>query len=81
MKKTLIALSLIAVAIHSLAAPEDTSSGQEPLSTTVYHGNVNTKKFHKKSCRYFDCEACTRVFYSREEAIQAGYIPCKVCKP
>ena len=80
MKKTITALLLIAVAIQTLAAP-DTSINPIPLSSAVYHGNVNTKKFHKKSCRYFDCDACTRIFYSREEAIQAGFIPCKVCKP
>jgi endonuclease YncB( thermonuclease family) len=49
--------------------------------SVVYHGNVKSKKFHRPSCRYYDCTNCTAVFHSREEAIQAGYVPCKVCKP
>jgi micrococcal nuclease len=47
----------------------------------VYHGNVKSKKFHRPSCRYYDCANCTAIFHSREEAIQAGYAPCGLCKP
>jgi hypothetical protein len=46
-----------------------------------YHGNTNTRKFHDPSCRYYDCPHCTAVFTSREAAINAGYVPCKVCNP
>ena len=48
---------------------------------TVYHGNVRSKKFHRPGCRYYNCKNCTARFTSREQAIQAGYVPCKVCKP
>ena len=48
---------------------------------TEYHGNIKSKKFHKPECRYYDCKNCVSIFYSREEAIQVGYIPCKVCRP
>ncbi|MFX0200221.1 MAG: thermonuclease family protein [Candidatus Hodarchaeota archaeon] len=47
----------------------------------LYHGNVKSKVFHRPGCRYYDCRDCTAVFGSREEAIEAGYKPCKVCKP
>ncbi|MBR5914134.1 MAG: nuclease [Selenomonadaceae bacterium] len=48
-----------------------------------YVGNANSKKFH-----YADCSAVTKMnpsnrveFNSRDEAINAGYIPCKKCSP
>ena len=47
----------------------------------VYHGNVKSKKFHRPSCRYYNCKNCTAIFHSREEAILAGYEPCGLCKP
>jgi len=47
----------------------------------IYHGNTQTHKFHRPGCRYYNCKNCTAVFHSREEAINAGYKPCKVCNP
>lgn len=47
----------------------------------IYHGNTKSKIFHKPECRYYNCKACTMEFSSRQEAIDAGYRPCKVCKP
>lgn len=48
-----------------------------------YVGNANSKKFH-----YADCRAAGKIkpanrvtINSREEAIAAGYVPCKICKP
>lgn len=48
-----------------------------------YVGNANSKKFH-----YTDCSAAQKMnpsnrveFNSRDEAINAGYIPCKKCSP
>lgn len=46
-----------------------------------YHGNVKSKKFHRQGCRYYSCRNCLARFQTREDAIKAGYIPCKVCKP
>ena len=48
---------------------------------TAYRGNVQTGIFHQPSCRYFDCKKCTAVFDSRAAALQAGFRPCKVCRP
>lgn len=56
-------------------------AARAPKAKVVYHGNVRSKKFHRPSCRYYDCKNCTARFTSREQAIQAGYVPCKVCKP
>ena len=46
-----------------------------------YSGNRKTRRFHRSSCRYFSCKNCTVVFRTRQEAIKAGFIPCKVCNP
>jgi methylphosphotriester-DNA--protein-cysteine methyltransferase len=51
------------------------------LQKDAYHGNTDSKIFHQSSCRYFNYKNCTRVFDTREEAIKAGYRPCKVCNP
>lgn len=47
----------------------------------VYHGNVKSRIFHRPSCRWYFCKNCVAIFKSREAAIQAGYRPCKVCRP
>jgi len=55
----------------------DVSEDIEP----VYTGNIITKTFHRKGCRYFGCLTCTAKFSTREDAIAAGYNPCGSCKP
>lgn len=47
----------------------------------AYHGNVKSKKFHRQGCRYYGCSNCLAVFATRADALAAGYVPCKVCKP
>ncbi|WP_435374065.1 Ada metal-binding domain-containing protein [Desulfofundulus salinus] len=48
-----------------------------------YIGNKNSKKFHRPDCRWAaEIAPHNRVeFKSREEAVAAGYVPCKVCRP
>ena len=48
-----------------------------------YVGNANSRKFH-----YADCSSVSKMnsanrvnFNTRDEAINAGYVPCKRCKP
>lgn len=50
---------------------------------TTYVGSAKSDKFH-----YTDCRAAQRIkssnlvyFYSREEALNAGYVPCGICHP
>lgn len=56
-------------------------SSQSQTVGVVYSGNTRSGIFHSSSCRYFDCRRCTARFSSRDAAIQAGYQPCKVCRP
>lgn len=53
------------------------------LASSNYVGNANSHKFH-----YADCNAAGRMkegnkvyFDTREEAIDKGYTPCKICSP
>jgi methylphosphotriester-DNA--protein-cysteine methyltransferase len=68
-RATLSAIFLVAFVVAVVAAG------------AVYHGNTNSKIFHKSSCRYYNCKHCTKEFTSREDAIKAGYRACKVCRP
>jgi len=51
------------------------------VKTIIYHGNIKSQIFHRPGCRYYNCKNCVAEFDSREKAIQAGYRPCKICKP
>lgn len=54
-----------------------------PTNTGKYVGNSKTKKFHLNSCRYVDQISSDHKVYfgTRQAAINAGYVPCKVCNP
>lgn len=60
------------------AAKPGKGKGQKGI-TGAFSGNVETRKYHRNGCRYFDCGACIKKFRSREEARKAGYVACKVC--
>ena len=46
-----------------------------------FQGNTQSRVFHSSSCRYYNCKNCTAGFSSKEEAISAGFKPCKICNP
>jgi len=69
-------------ALVALAALIASLNGSAQLQAGMgYHGNTNTLKFHEPSCRYYNCPHCTAVFKTRQDAIDAGYVPCGVCRP
>lgn len=61
------------------------SPSPSPSQTTAanYIGNSNTKVFHLPTCKYVPLIAPDHIVYfsTRDEAISAGYRPCKVCNP
>lgn len=63
-------------------APNATASAASGAEG-YYIGNKNSRKFHRPDCQWAQKIApYNRVFFkTREEAISAGYTPCKVCKP
>ena len=48
-----------------------------------YVGNANTRKFHYADCSMVNKMNPSNKVYmnTREEAINAGYVPCKRCNP
>ncbi|MCG8345195.1 MAG: Ada metal-binding domain-containing protein [Chlorobiales bacterium] len=74
-KSRLIAawLVVLILAVPSIIAAENEAS--------VYHGNTDSKIFHLAGCRYYNCSKCTATFHTREKAVEAGFRPCKICKP
>lgn len=61
--------------------------GEKPQPSEVkpadgsFIGNKRSLKFHKADCRFMPAEK-NRVYYkTRDEAVNEGYVPCKVCKP
>ena len=58
----------------------NTSQSQQQ---TKYVGSKNSNKYHKTTCRFAKSISPSNLieFTSIKEAEEAGYIPCKVCKP
>lgn len=68
-----IVLIMLVLSFPAVIAAED--------AALVYHGNTKSRIFHRPGCRYYDCAACTREFNSRQKAVDAGFKPCRICKP
>ena len=63
------------------APPETTSKQTQGQSPGAYIGNRNSKKFHIPSCRTLPAPHNQVPLASRDEAVQAGYVPCGNCNP
>ncbi len=59
--------------------PEEDEKEPEPVSS--FTGNESSYVFHKMTCKYALSKKCTRKFNTREQAIEAGFKPCNICKP
>lgn len=53
----------------------------KPDATGEFIGNKSSKKFHRPTCGHLPAEKNRIPFATREDAIAAGYEPCKLCKP
>jgi hypothetical protein len=71
----------VAIPIQKCAA--DAIAPAIPQSEGAYVANSNTGKFHYAGCRYVRMMSPGhKVFYdSRDEAVNAGFVACKVCRP
>lgn len=74
MKKIILTLAAATAFIVS-AAPI--------VNAADYVGNSSSGKFHYTDCRWGKkIRADHRVYFeTRDEAVEAGYIPCQVCQP
>jgi hypothetical protein len=63
-----------------LPAPEH-ETAESP--GTAYVGNIRLERFHRSECHCLQrlSPQNRRGFETREEAVDAGYEPCRVCKP
>jgi endonuclease YncB( thermonuclease family) len=59
----------------------DRAKSKPAKVTILYKGNIRSRIFHSPRCRYYDCRACTINLETRIEAVNSGYMPCKLCKP
>lgn len=61
----------------------NTNNNQHSSSTQTYIGNTNSKIFHNPNCSTIKKMRNSNkiTLHSRQEAINNGYRPCKVCKP
>lgn len=64
----------------TLIAP-GAAAAEQALSAEGYIGNVNSKKFHLPTCRTLPKEKNRTYFATRQDAIDAGYLPCGNCQP
>ena len=58
-------------------------AGTSPAQQEKYIGSRNSNKYHKLSCQWAQKISPKNAVYfaTPEEAIKAGYVPCKVCNP
>lgn len=52
-----------------------------PTGSSGYIGNKNSKKFHIPTCSSLPAAQNRVYFKTRDEAIKAGFVPCKLCNP
>ena len=52
-----------------------------PALATDYLGNPKSMKFHYTNCRTIKYPDRFVQLPSREAAVNAGYVPCGVCRP
>ena len=46
-----------------------------------FRANVRSGKFHRSTCPAFHCKHCTKLFDTRQQALDAGFEPCGACNP
>ncbi|GAB4343152.1 MAG: hypothetical protein Kow0099_21330 [Candidatus Abyssubacteria bacterium] len=75
-RKLVIVLSLVALMVFTVAVL-NVQADEE------YWGSKKSDKYHYTSCTWAKKikPENRRVFHSAKEARDAGYVPCKVCKP
>lgn len=74
-----VILTISAITFTPVAAPTAYAQNQE----MSYVGSSKSNKYHRPSCIWANRIKPSNLvsFSSKEEAIKAGYAPCKVCKP
>ena len=79
MKHVVPLLEIILVTCWLLAISTFPIGGS--TSVGVYIGNIRTYVFHRQSCRHLPSVKNRSYFDTRQRAIDAGYRPCRKCRP
>ena len=64
---------------HYYTELQATANPGPTLRPGLLHGNTNSGVFHQPGCAFYEGKECTARFLNREEALAAGYKPCKLC--
>lgn len=64
-----------------LAGIESARDKDPDRKETGFRGNTVSGSFHKPGCKHYKARNSTRLFASREDALRAGYSPCRKCNP
>lgn len=65
----------------TLLVPGQVKSTGEAPAEGSFVGNKRSLKFHLPTCKFMPAEKNRVYFKTRDEAVNEGYVPCKVCKP
>ena len=67
----------------SSSSSDSSSASSSSSGSGSYVGNANTGKFHVSSCTSVSkmSEGNKVFFSSRDDAVNQGYVPCKICNP
>ena len=76
-----LAANSVADCWWTLLVGEKAQSSESAPAAGNFIGNKRSLKFHLPTCRYLPAEKNRVYFKTREEAVNEGFVPCKVCKP
>ena len=78
-----LALALFLLASGATVAIEVAHTSEREKPAYTYVASRSREPFHRITCKWAAkiSEGNRQTFQTREEAIQAGHKPCKVCKP
>lgn len=81
--KHAVRLMFVVLVVGWLAAMASfsTCSNLNARSVSTYIGNSRSYVFHRQTCRHLPAAKNRTYFNTRSEAVDAGYRPCRKCKP
>lgn len=81
MKHVRLTLFVLIVGLLAVMVGLSISGHTETTPAPAYIGNSRSYVFHRPTCSYLPAEKNRTHLASRAEAIDAGYRPCRKCKP
>ena len=88
MKRLFSSLLFCGLLLTPCAAPDAFAAearGKAPAEAAVqkkesgFRGNPASKVYQNAGCQYFNSKGATKEFATPQEAVKAGFRPCKIC--